>query len=83
MRGIVLALALALPSACARTQPTGAAAGEPRVPAKCTACHLAPKQHSLPAERWPAYLKAHERRLRLSEQEKAFLHDFLVGGPPP
>ena len=78
-----MAFALALPCAagCAQAQPPAeASTGSRHVPAKCTACHLAPKEHSLRAERWPAYLKAHERRLRLSNQEKAFLHDFLVGG---
>jgi hypothetical protein len=51
-----------------------------KAPGKCSACHLAPREHSLAAERWPAYLKAHKRRLHLSDEEQAFLYDFLVGG---
>jgi hypothetical protein len=47
------------------------------LPAKCTACHLAPKPGSLPEARWSTFLKAHQRRLRLSDQDKAFLHGFL------
>jgi hypothetical protein len=44
------------------------------------------KERSLTAERWPAYLKAHQRRLRISDEERAFLYGFLVGDsrmPPP
>jgi hypothetical protein len=86
MRTVAIALALTLAGAvgCAGTPPPrGDSASSRQVPAKCTACHLAPREHSLQAERWPAYLKAHERRLRLSEQDRAFLYDFLVGGTPP
>lgn len=79
--GMVLA-ALAL-AGCAATSPTPAPTANRAVPAKCTACHLAPAEHSLRADRWDRYLKNHKRRLRLSDEEKAFLHDFLVGGPPP
>jgi hypothetical protein len=70
--------------ACAETPPTVARspAAPPRVPAKCTACHLAPAEHSLAAERWPAYLKAHQRRLHLTNADESFLHDFLVNVPP-
>jgi len=71
---------------CAQTGPTtGAAQGKSGrgVPAKCTACHLAPAEHSLVADRWPDYLKAHQRRLHLSDEDRAFLHDFLVGGELP
>jgi hypothetical protein len=82
MKSTALVLAVALAAGCAQTQPTapGAAAGGRQVPAKCTACHLAPKEGSLTAERWPAYLKAHQRRLRISDEERVFLYDFLVGG---
>jgi hypothetical protein len=84
MRNLVMALALALPcaAACTPTQPTASAANR-GVPAKCTACHLAPREHSLRADRWPEYLRRHERRLRISDDERALLHDYLVGGPPP
>lgn len=83
----IAALFLLPPAGCAETgHETGqgtVAAGSPgarHVPAKCTACHLAPAEHSLAAERWPAYLKAHRRRLHLSDEDQAFLYDFLVGG---
>lgn len=81
---LAFAVTLGGVTACGQTQSAtaGSTAGR-QVPAKCTACHLAPKEHSLAAERWPAYLKAHERRLRLSDQEKTFLHDFLIARPPP
>jgi cytochrome c553 len=78
VRRIALLIALA---SCAPTQPgagTGAAA---RAPAKCAACHLAPQQGSLRAERWPRFLETHERRLRLTDADKALLHEFLVRPP--
>jgi hypothetical protein len=31
--------------------------------------------------KWAGYLKAHRRRLRLTTDDEAFLHDFLVGPP--
>ncbi|HEX7507981.1 MAG TPA: hypothetical protein VF550_14480 [Polyangia bacterium] len=79
------ALASVLLAGCAPTQPAESAKIEdrPAAPVKCSACHLPPQEHSLPAERWERYLKNHRRRIRLTEEEKAFLHDFLVGGPPP
>ena len=82
---VVAALSLLLSSGCAETRPAdGPALAKRRsVPAKCTACHLAPAEHSLAADRWERYLRNHKRRLRLTEEEKSFLHDFLVGGPPP
>jgi hypothetical protein len=69
--------------ACGATQSTAAGPAPARrgVPAKCTACHLAPKEHSLAADKWPAYLKAHQRRLRLTDEEKDYLHDFLIARP--
>ena len=78
-------LSSVLLAGCAPTQPAESPkiADRPAAPAKCSACHLAPQEHSLAAERWERYLKNHKRRLRLTEEEKAFLHDFLVGGPPP
>jgi hypothetical protein len=79
-----IALWMVFAQACAETQPGPRAQGGTRAaPAKCSACHLAPKEHSLAADRWDNYLKNHKRRLRLTEEDKAFLHDFLVGGPPP
>jgi hypothetical protein len=78
------ALVLALAAGCAQTQPTAdITPGRRGVPGKCSACHLAPREHSLAAERWEGYLKSHKRRLRLSDEEKVFLYDFLVGGTPP
>lgn len=88
MRIAALSLCLAL-AACAQTGPAPTAASPAgtstgrHVPAKCTACHLAPAEHSLSADKWPRYLKAHKRRLHLSDQDQAFLYDFLVGGTPP
>lgn len=70
-------------SACAAQQPAPNDVANRTVPAKCTACHLAPAEHSLPADRWDRYLKNHKRRLRISDDEKAFLYDFLVGGRLP
>jgi hypothetical protein len=74
-----------VPVSCAGTSPTveGPSSVHARVPAKCTACHLAPAEHSLAAEKWPAYLKAHRRRLHLTTDEETFLYDFLIGGSPP
>jgi predicted small secreted protein len=81
--GIVLASALL--AGCAQTQPvaTAGTAAHRAAPAKCSACHLPPQEHSLAADRWERYLRNHKRRLRLTEEEKAFLYDFLVGGTLP
>jgi len=70
---------------CAETQPTEYAmtAKQRTAPGKCSACHLAPKEHSLAATQWETYLKNHKRRLRLTDEEKAFLYGFLIGGTPP
>jgi hypothetical protein len=83
---MAMALALAIPCAagCAQSQPGVNSPTDRRgVPAKCTACHLAPMEHSLPADRWERYLNNHRRRIRLTDQDKAFLHDFLVAPPQP
>ena len=78
------ALVLALAVGCTQTQPAADITPVQRgVPGKCSACHLPPREHSLVAERWERYLKNHKRRLRLSDEEKTFLYDFLVGGTPP
>jgi hypothetical protein len=74
---------LAILTGCASTQPSGAAGERRAAPGKCSACHLPPAEHSLGADRWERYLKNHKRRLRLTEEEKTFLYDFLVGGLPP
>jgi len=81
--GVVVASALL--AGCAQTQPVESTRTADRraAPAKCSACHLPPQEHSLAAERWERYLKNHKRRLRLTDEEKAFLHDFLIGGPLP
>ena len=81
--GIVLASALL--AGCTQTQPiaTGGTAAHRTAPGKCSACHLPPQEHSLAADRWERYLKNHKRRLRLTEEEKAFLYDFLIGGTQP
>jgi hypothetical protein len=63
--------------------PTAQNPGNRALPSKCAACHPLPSQRSLAADRWPAYLKNHQRRLRLTESEKIFLYDFLVGGTLP
>jgi hypothetical protein len=70
---------------CAQAPPPGGAplSGERKVPAKCTACHLAPREHGLAPSRWDHFLKNHRRRIRLTREEKAFLYDFLVGGEMP
>jgi len=70
---------------CAETQPAGpSSATHARVaPGKCSACHLAPREHSLAVSQWETYLKNHKRRLRLTDEEKASLYDFLIGGTPP
>jgi hypothetical protein len=81
-----LIVATILAAGCAQSKSTTVAAqggGRRAVPAKCTACHLAPAEHSLAAERWPAYIKAHQRRLPLSDEDRTFLYDFLVGGELP
>jgi hypothetical protein len=87
MRKIVFhaALTFALLAGCAQTQPAESAMTENHrtAPGKCSACHLAPKEHSLAATQWETYLKNHKRRLRLSDEERTFLYDFLIGGPPP
>jgi hypothetical protein len=86
MKDLTLVLALLVAGGCAQTTSTAAADvpnGRRGVPAKCTACHLAPAEHSLAAEKWQGYIKAHKRRLRLTEQEQSFLYDFLVGGERP
>jgi hypothetical protein len=72
-----------LVAGCAAPRPAPEPIATRTVPAKCTACHLAPAEHSLAAERWDRYLKNHRRRLHLTDDEKAFLYDFLVGGAPP
>jgi hypothetical protein len=76
---------LALIAACARTESatSPSLANSRPVPAKCTACHLAPKQHSLAADRWERFQKHHRRRVRMTVEEMAVLHDFLVGGDRP
>jgi hypothetical protein len=78
-------LAVCLLAGCAETPPTESAmtAKQRTAPGKCSACHLAPKEHSLAATQWETYLKNHKRRLRLTEEEKTFLYDFLIGGTPP
>ncbi len=77
--------ALAFATGCAGKQPpeSAAAGGQRTAPGKCSACHLAPREHSLPADRWQRYLTNHRRRIRLTDGEKVFLRDFLVGEPPP
>ena len=77
--------ALVFAKGCAENQPPeSAAAGRQRTaPGKCSACHLSPREHSLPADRWQRYLENHRRRIRLTDGEKEFLHDFLVGEPLP
>jgi hypothetical protein len=83
-RVVLVAMVLA---GCAGTQPppsgTVPLEGKRAAPAKCSACHLPPREHSLVASQWPTYLKSHKRRLRLTDEEKAFLYDFLIGGSPP
>jgi hypothetical protein len=78
-----MALALGVSGAmgCAPRQgATGVSvAGSPSLPAKCTACHLAPKPRSLPGAHWSTFLKAHQRRLRISDADKTLLHGYLVG----
>jgi hypothetical protein len=89
MKPIGIAVWLALGAGCAAGTTTSASAAGPtaessqprHVPAKCTACHLAPAEHSLAVGKWAGYLKAHRRRLRLTTDDEAFLHDFLVGPP--
>jgi len=86
MRAIDLALAaLALLAGCAQTQPAvSAGTSNQRVaPGKCSACHLAPQEHSLAVTQWEKYLKSHKRRLRLTDEEKTYLYDFLIGGTSP
>jgi hypothetical protein len=86
MRAASVAFLLIAVSGCAQTGTTPTRGTAPpsaqvrQAPGKCSACHLAPREHTLDAERWPAYLKAHKRRLHLSDEEQAFLYDFLVGG---
>jgi nitrous oxide reductase accessory protein NosL len=82
---VVTVLASALLAGCAQTQPAASAttADHRAAPAKCSACHLPPQEHSLAADRWEIYLRNHKRRLRLTEEEKAFLYDFLIGGTQP
>ena len=77
--------ALAFATGCAGKQPPGSAGndGQHTAPGKCSACHLAPKEHSLPADRWQRYLENHRRRIRLTDGERLFLRDFLVGEPLP
>ena len=76
-------VAVLLLAGCAAPRPAPDPVATRTVPAKCTACHLAPAEHSLAADRWDRYLKNHRRRLRLTDEEKAFLHDFLIGGALP
>jgi hypothetical protein len=87
MRTIVVGavLAFALLASCAQTQPAGSAmaTNHRAAPAKCSACHLPPQEHGLAADRWERYLKNHQRRLRLSDEEKTLLYDFLIGGTQP
>lgn len=89
MRAAVALFFLVAVAGCAQTgttTPHGTAppASEARkAPGKCSACHIAPQESSLAAQKWPAYLKAHKRRLHLSDEEQAFLYDFLVGGEHP
>jgi hypothetical protein len=88
MKLVLIAVWIELAAGCARTAGVSVAdstatPNQPRkVPAKCTACHLAPAEHSLAPEKWPGYLKAHRRRLRLTAEDEALLHDFLVGQNP-
>jgi hypothetical protein len=77
----ILGLVLA---GCSQTQPPRtSAANSPAAPAKCSSCHLAPRRHGLASTKWQAFLKHHRRRIRLTDDEKAFLHDFLVGSDMP
>jgi len=82
---VVTVLASALLAGCAQTQPiaTAGTAVHRAAPAKCSACHLPPQEHSLTADRWERYLRNHKRRIRLTEEEKVFLYDFLIGGTQP
>jgi len=84
MEKFVVVTILALLAGCAQTQPvaTVGTAAHRAAPGKCSACHLPPQEHSLAADRWERYLRNHKRRLRLTEEEKAFLYDFLIGGSP-
>jgi hypothetical protein len=80
-----IAAFLGMLAACAGTGATGfpPLASKRSVPAKCTACHLAPKENSLLGERWDRFLKRHRRRAHLTDEEKSLLYDFLVGGEMP
>ena len=82
---IHVVIALAVLAGCAETQPADTATvSDHRVaPGKCSACHLAPREHSLASSQWETYLKNHKRRLRLTDEEKTYLYDFLIGGTPP
>jgi hypothetical protein len=79
------ALLILVLAVCAGTAPTAAAqSGSSRsVPAKCTACHLAPKEHGLASASWTRFSQNHRRRVRLTAEERTFLYDFLVGGQLP
>ena len=75
---------LMLVAGCAGVPPAGPVTTSGHsAPAKCSACHLAPREHALPADRWERFVTNHKRRIRLTEEEKAVLHGFLVGGDPP
>lgn len=90
MRAARLAISLVFAVGCAQTGPpapssqaTPPSSQARKAPGKCSACHLAPTEHSLAADKWPAYLKAHRRRLHLSDDDQRYLYDFLVGGERP
>lgn len=89
MRAAVALFLLVAAAGCAQTgstQPHGTAppaSADRKAPGKCSACHIAPQERSLAAEKWPAYLKAHRRRLHLTDEDQTFLYDFLVGGELP
>jgi hypothetical protein len=69
---------------CAAPPPPGVVpVGRRTVPAKCTACHLAPREHSLASARWERFQQNHRRRVRLAPEEREFLFDFLVGDQRP
>jgi hypothetical protein len=84
MRSLAYLLLLALAAGCAAARLTEPPpAGQSSAPAKCAACHPAPRAHDVAPGKWEDFLRHHRRRIHLSDQEKATLHEFLVGRDLP